>query len=141
MRRILKLRTLKVLLAGAFISLLWASPALAHGELDSSSPAPAEVMQSAPKEIILYFNEAVTPVARSIEMYNEDGQRIVVGEALVSPEDPAVLIAGGVPNIPDGLYVVAWRAPASLGHRGRSWRDARSGGAGRPSWRCTRTPW
>ena len=116
MRRILKLRTLKVLLAGAFISLLWASPALAHGELDSSSPAPAEVMQSAPKEIILYFNEAVTPVARSIEMYNEDGQRIVVGEALVSPEDPAVLIAGGVPNIPDGLYVVAWRALSDDGH-------------------------
>ena len=96
MRRILKLRTLKVLLAGAFISLLWASPALAHGELDSSSPAPAEVMQSAPKEIILYFNEAVTPVARSIEMYNEDGQRIVVGEALVSPEDPAIHLTDNI---------------------------------------------
>jgi copper transport protein len=88
----------------------------AHAQLDSSSPAPSSVLESAPSEIRLDFNEPVTPIARSIEIYNQDGQRIVLGEALLSPDDPSVLIAGDVPEIPDGLYVVAWRAVSNDGH-------------------------
>lgn len=97
-------------------SLNWASPALAHAQLDSSSPAPSSVLEVAPAEIRLDFNEPITPIARSIEIYNQEGQRIVLGEALVSPEDPSVLVAGDVPAIPDGLYVVAWRAVSNDGH-------------------------
>ena len=97
-------------------SIAWASPVSAHAQLDTSSPAPSAVLESAPSEIRLDFNEPVTPVARSIEIYNQEGQRIVLGEALVSPDDPSVLIAGDVPGIPDGLYVVAWRAVSNDGH-------------------------
>jgi len=97
-------------------SVAWASPVSAHGQLDASSPAPSAVLESAPREISLDFNEPMTPVARSIEIYNQEGQRIVLGEALVSPDDPSVLIAGDVPEIPDGLYVVAWRAVSDDGH-------------------------
>lgn len=95
---------------------LWPSPASAHAQLDSSSPAPSSVLESAPSEIRLDFNEPVNPVARSIEIYNQEGQRIVLGEALVSPNDPTVLVAGDVPEIPEGLYVVAWRAVSNDGH-------------------------
>lgn len=97
-------------------SIAWASPVSAHAQLDTSTPAPSAVLESAPSEISLDFNELVTPVARSIEIYNQEGQRIVLGEALVSPDDPSVLIAGDVPAIPDGLYVVAWRAVSDDGH-------------------------
>lgn len=113
MRKILK-ATLGITAFAA--SLSWATPVLAHGQLDSSSPAPSSVLEAAPTEIRLDFNEPVIPVARSIEIYNQDGQRIVVGEALVAPEDPSVLVAGDVPAIPDGLYVVAWRAVSNDGH-------------------------
>lgn len=105
------------LVIAAFVaSLSWASPVSAHAQLDSSSPAPSSVLEAAPAEIRLDFNEPVTPIARSIEIYNQDGQRIVLGEALVSPEDPSILVAGDVPEIPDGLYVVAWRAVSNDGH-------------------------
>ena len=40
-------------------SLAWASPVSAHGQLDSSSPAPAAVLETAPSEISLDFNEPV----------------------------------------------------------------------------------
>ena len=97
-------------------SIAWASPVAAHAQLDTSSPAPSAVLESAPSEVRLDFNEPMTPVARSIEIYNQEGQRIVLGEALLSPDDPSVLIAGDVPEIPDGLYVVAWRAVSNDGH-------------------------
>jgi copper transport protein len=111
-----KVRKSWLIVVATVASLAWASPVSAHGQLDSSSPAPAAVLETAPSEIRLDFNEPVVPVARSIEIYNQEGQRIVVGEALVSPDDPSVLIAGDVPGIPDGLYVVAWRAVSNDGH-------------------------
>lgn len=111
-----KIRKSWFVIAAVVASIAWASPVSAHGQLDSSSPAPSAVLESAPSEISLDFNEPVVPIARSIEIYNQDGQRIVLGEALVSPEDPSVLIARDVPAIPDGLYVVAWRAVSDDGH-------------------------
>jgi len=111
-----KVRKSWLIVAATVASLAWGSPVSAHGQLDSSSPAPSAVLETAPSEISLDFNEPVTPVARSIEIYNQDGQRIVLGEALLSPDDPSVLIAGDVPDIPDGLYVVAWRAVSNDGH-------------------------
>lgn len=111
-----KVRKSWLIVAATVASLAWGSPVSAHGQLDSSSPAPSAVLETAPSEISLDFNEPVTPVARSIEIYNQEGQRIVLGEALVSPEDPSVLIAKDVPAIPNGLYVVAWRGVSNDGH-------------------------
>ena len=111
-----KVRKSWLIVAATVASLAWGSPVSAHGQLDSSSPAPSAVLETAPSEISLDFNEPVTPVARSIEIYNQDGQRIVLGEALLSPDDPSVLIAKDVPAIPNGLYVVAWRAVSNDGH-------------------------
>ena len=111
-----KVRKSWLIVAATVASLAWGSPVSAHGQLDSSSPAPSAVLEPAPSELSLDFNEPVTPVARSIEIYNQEGQRIVLGEALVSPEDPSVLIAKDVPAIPNGLYVVAWRAVSNDGH-------------------------
>lgn len=111
-----KVRQMMLVVTALVAGLFWASPVSAHAQLDSSSPAPSSVLESAPSEIRLNFNEPVTAIARSIEIYNQDGQRIVLGEALTSPDDPSVLFAGDVPEIPDGLYVVAWRAVSNDGH-------------------------
>lgn len=109
-------RKFRFVVAALVASIAWASPVAAHAQLDTSSPAPSAVLESAPSEVRLDFNEPMSPVARSIEIYNQEGQRIVLGEALLSPDDPSVLIAGDVPEIPDGLYVVAWRAVSNDGH-------------------------
>lgn len=116
MKNVRKIRKPWFVIVAVVASIAWASPVSAHAQLDTSSPAPSAVLESAPSEISLDFNESVVPIARSIEIYNQEGQRIVLGEALVSPEDPSVLIAKDVPAIPDGLYVVAWRAVSNDGH-------------------------
>ncbi|MFZ9564731.1 MAG: copper resistance CopC family protein, partial [Ilumatobacteraceae bacterium] len=91
-------------------------PASAHAQLESSSPSASAILEEGPDEITLDFNEAVTPVPRSIEIYDESGNRLILEEAVVSDDDDTVMSAGGVPELPDGVYAVVYRALSGDGH-------------------------
>ena len=93
-----------------------ASPASAHASLDSSDPSPSAVLDGAPGEIFLDFNEPVTPQDGAVELVDQTGAVVPIDDARVSPDDPTVVVAGGVPDLADGLYVVAWRVVSSDGH-------------------------
>jgi copper transport protein len=91
-------------------------PASAHAQLESSSPSASAILEQGPAEITLDFNEAVTPVPRSIEIYDQAGNRLILEEAVVSADDDTVMSAGGVPELPDGVYAVVWRVLSDDGH-------------------------
>lgn len=93
-----------------------ASSASAHASLDSSDPSPSAVLDSAPGEIFLDFNEPVTPQDGAVELVDQTGSVVSIDDARVSPDDPTVVVASGVPDLADGLYVVAWRVVSSDGH-------------------------
>ena len=93
-----------------------ASSASAHASLDSSDPSPSAVLDTAPAEIFLDFSEPVTPQDGAVELVDQTGAVVSIDDARVSPDDPTVVVAGGVPDLADGLYVVAWRVVSSDGH-------------------------
>lgn len=93
-----------------------ASPASAHASLDSSDPSPSAVLDDAPPEIFLDFSEPVTPQDGAVELVDQTGAVVSIDDARVSPDDPTVVVASGVPDLADGLYVVAWRVVSSDGH-------------------------
>lgn len=93
-----------------------ASSASAHASLDSSDPSPSAVLDSAPSEIFLDFSEPVTPQDGAVELVDQTGAVVAIDDARVSPDDPTVVVASGVPDLADGLYVVAWRVVSSDGH-------------------------
>lgn len=88
----------------------------AHAQLESSSPVPSAILEKGPSEIVLDFDEPITPVPRSIEIYDQTGNRLILEEAKIDPSDDTVMSAGGVPELPDGVYAVVWRALSSDGH-------------------------
>lgn len=88
----------------------------AHAQLESSSPSPSAVLESGPSEIVLDFNEPIVSIPRSIEIYDQAGNRLILGEALVSDDDDSVMSAEGVPDLPDGVYAVVYRALSGDGH-------------------------
>ena len=112
MRRLLRL----VAVAVPLWALLPAGAVSAHAQLDSSEPAPSSILEAAPERVVLDFNEPVQTQARSIDIYAADGTRVMIGEALVSDDDPTVIYAEGVPPIPDGVYAVAYRVVSGDGH-------------------------
>ena len=100
----------------ALTALAPASRVSAHAQLDSSDPAPSSILEEAPTRITLDFNEPVQTQARSIDIYSADGSRVMIGEALVSQDDPTVVYAENIPPIPDGVYAVAYRVISDDGH-------------------------
>lgn len=109
-------RAMVALLVGLAGLTLFPTAASAHAQLETSSPSASAVLEDGPSEVVLDFNEPITPVPRSIEIYDQSGNRLILDEALISDEDDTVMSAGGVPELPDGLYAVVYRALSSDGH-------------------------
>jgi copper transport protein len=107
-RRVTLLATLAVLL-----SLLFATPAAAHAELLSTTPANGDQLTRPPSEIQMTFSESVNLV--------DDGIRLVghVGATVPTPEPTvdAQTVTWPMPaDLPEGPYIVTWRVVSSDGH-------------------------
>ena len=106
--------TLLAVAGGVVLAIGPASPAHAHATLESSVPAGSSVLDTAPTDIILDFDESVTAEAGGIRLIDASGAEIALGQ----PEqgDDATILITPVPEIPDGAYVVAWQVVSQDGH-------------------------
>ncbi len=100
-------------LFGALLVLI-GSPcaAWAHAALMSSRPADGAVVRTAPREIVLRFDEPVTPVrVRLLDLQAAEmpggGVPRVEGNTLVLPLPP---------DLPDGVYIVPYRVTSADAH-------------------------
>ncbi|MGQ0838188.1 copper resistance CopC family protein [Actinokineospora sp.] len=88
------------------------APALAHTELKSSDPAEGAALATAPTQIVLTFNDAVTLPADPIAVTGPDGSLWTVGKATVAA---AVVTAPVRPTGPAGAYKLTYRVVADDG--------------------------
>ena len=109
------LRTLSALaIALGFFAAAPASTAFAHAGLDSSAPAANSVLEVAPSEIVLDFDESVEVALAQIELVDGSGTRIQVGTPRDGSDDSIVTAA--LPTLSEGLYGVVWRTSSIDGH-------------------------
>src|SRR5690606_21956137 len=110
-RRILRIGTASVLFACAVLGAT-ISGAAAHAVLLATVPADGSTIEVAPHEIMLRFNEPVTPI--SLRVIGPDGRPMPAGDtgsAFVS-EIRLPLPAG----LTDGGYLVSWRVVSADSH-------------------------
>jgi copper transport protein len=104
-------------IAGAFIGLLAAllpaSAASAHATLDRTSPAAGSVVQTAPTEVTLTFNESVQAVVDKIRVTGPDGKRADTGNASIQDHDLRIPLRTGGPQ---GTYLVSYRVISADSH-------------------------
>ena len=103
---------LLLLVALAFSPLRSAS---AHPKLIKVAPA-ADSRGSAPREIRLTFNEAITPALSRIALFGAKQQAVTVGTLAVASDDPRTLVASIAAPMAPGRYTVRWQAAAADGH-------------------------
>jgi copper transport protein len=107
-RRVVLLGTLGVLFA-----LLLATPAAAHAELVSITPANGAQLKRPPTEVQMSFTESVNLIDGGIRLVDDAG-------ATVPTSDPTVdghTVSWPMPaDLPDGAYVVTWRVVSADGH-------------------------
>jgi copper transport protein len=80
----------------------------AHAAYDSSSPAPGDVLATAPVEISVSFTERPDRSYSRLELYDEQGN-LVSGTELVDGGDDYTMLLKVPPDLPNGTYSVLWR--------------------------------
>jgi copper transport protein len=104
-------------LAGALaLALLAPGAAFGHATMKRSLPREQSRVEIAPKEVRLWFDQAVTITPRAIEVFAADGKK-VSGAAVLRERGRAVAVP--LPRgLPRGPYTVRWRELSADGHVG-----------------------
>ncbi len=90
--------------------------ARAHADLIQSTPAANAQLAQGPAQVELIFTEPLEPAFSLIEVLNDAGQRVDIGDVLVRADDPTRMTVS-LRSLPAGVYTVSWRALSSAdGH-------------------------
>ena len=107
-----------ILLVAAAGGIALAAPgsASAHAYLIKTVPAASGVLNAPPTQVALTYDEAVEPRFAIISVTNPAGGQVTTGSVRRSPADPNTLVVPVRPNLPEGWYLVYWRAISVDGH-------------------------
>ncbi|MCZ2830510.1 copper resistance protein CopC [Modestobacter sp. VKM Ac-2986] len=98
---------------GLGLDVLTARPASAHAALTTTTPADGARVETAPAEVSLAFNEAVSLGAGYARVLDGAGERVDTGAAEVRDGTLTVPLR---PDLPDAGYVVTWRVVSADSH-------------------------
>ena len=91
-----------------------ALPAGAHAYLVDAQPADRAVLEEAPREVRLTFNEPVQLPTGGLRVLDDTGSRVDLG--VVADDDDATIVVTLPDTLPDGGYFVAWRVVSADSH-------------------------
>jgi copper transport protein len=103
-----------LLLAAGLV--LAGSPAHAHANLVSTSPASGSQLDQAPAEVRLRFTERVTVAPDGIQLRGADGGEIATEPAAPASDDPTTVVLPMPADLPEGSYVVSFRVVSADSH-------------------------
>lgn len=105
-----------VFTVASLLSASLAQPAFAHGALVDASPKSGAVLDTAPTEIRLHFNEALEARYSKIKLTNAQGVAIKSDDIKVDPAHPETMMLTP-PVLPPGGFQVQWSTMTQDGHR------------------------
>ena len=92
------------------------SGASAHAYLVKTVPAASVVLEAPPPNIQLTYDEAVEPRLAIISVTSADGHQETTGPVHRSPANPDTLVVPLRSHLPEGWYLIFWRAISVDGH-------------------------
>ena len=103
-------------LAAVAAGLVLPASASAHAYLVKTAPAASGVLDVPPPTVQLTYDEAIEPRFAIISVTNASGQQETTGPVRRSPANPDTLVVPLRPHLPEGWYLVYWRAISVDGH-------------------------
>jgi copper transport protein len=104
------------LLLALVVSAALPSGASAHAYLVSTSPVASGVLESPPRTVSLTFDEAVEPRFAVISVTNVHGTELTTAPVSRAPTNPDTLVVPIRRGLPEGWYLIYWRAISVDGH-------------------------
>lgn len=108
-------RVLVATSAAALLAALLAAPASAHAIIRATTPTDGDALAASPAKVSLDFNEPVNTSPGGVRVFNAEGARVDQADATASPSTDSVDVSLQ-PDLPDGTYVVSWRALSADAH-------------------------
>ena len=112
----MKARLLFVVVAVGLLLGAVAAPASAHAILRATTPSDGEELDEVPASVGLEFNEPVSTSAGGIRVFNAQGARVDAGDAETPTDSLESVQVSLRPDLPDGTYIVSWRALSADAH-------------------------
>ncbi|HYK97156.1 MAG TPA: copper resistance protein CopC [Candidatus Acidoferrales bacterium] len=110
------LRAVAVAACAVAFLVLASGVALGHANYVKSNPASDARLAKAPSEVRISFSETPDPAGSDIAVLDTQGTR-KNGTTVASVTDEPNTLRTAVPNLPDGGYVVSWKARSAVdGH-------------------------
>jgi copper transport protein len=109
-------RLLAVAILAATAALALPGSAWAHAYLIKTVPTASGVLNTPPTSVQLTYDEAVEPRFAIISVTSASGTQVTTGPVQRSPADPDTLVVPLRPSLPEGWYLVYWRAISVDGH-------------------------
>jgi copper transport protein len=103
-------------LAVAAVMAVLPSVASAHAYLVKTVPAASVVLNVPPPTVQLTYDEAVEPRFAIISVTDAAGRQQTTGPVYRSPANPDTLVVPLRPHLPEGWYLIFWRAISVDGH-------------------------
>jgi copper transport protein len=115
--RLLKAAHATIAAAAILVALLAPATAWAHANLERAEPAPATQLDQPPRQLQLFFSEAVDASFSRVQLLNAQRDAVDRGDSHVAANDPRSLIVSLPDQLPNGVYTVAWRTLSAVdGH-------------------------
>jgi copper transport protein len=92
------------------------SAASAHAYLIKTVPVASGILDAPPASVSLTYDEAVEPRFAIVSVTNAAGQQEATAAVSRSPANPDTLVVPLRPSLPQGWYLVYWRAISVDGH-------------------------
>jgi methionine-rich copper-binding protein CopC len=90
--------------------------AFAHAFLDHAVPAVGSTVPTAPREVQIFYTQAIEPAFSAATLSGPDGQDIATGAATVDPQNPMELVLK-LPPLAPGHYKIRWHVVSVDTHR------------------------
>jgi len=99
------------------LTLLFPAIASAHAILLRSDPAKDSVLSIAPKQVRMWYSEALNPAFSTAVVVNGENKRVDNRDAHISSSDQTEMDVTLQPNLPPSVYIVIWRTDSAAdGH-------------------------
>ncbi|MBI2528898.1 MAG: copper resistance protein CopC [Candidatus Rokubacteria bacterium] len=107
--------TTLVAVLALLIALVGATGGAAHALIERTDPRAGSALRTPPREVRLWFTEALEPAWSRLEVVGEDGRRVDRGDGRIDRSAPKLFRLSLQPLLP-GAYTVRWRVVSVDSH-------------------------
>jgi len=110
------MRSATISVIAALLAFAHATPAAAHATLESTTPADGAVLASAPREVVLRFDEPVDVALGAVRVLDARGAEVQRGAAFHPRGEGATVAVGLRSRLPRGGFTATYRVVSADSH-------------------------